>query len=71
MCNLNPTLCNIISPNNLLLNLYFENLTVELYVLKMYANFHANRSINSYFMYYFKLQKLQFKQLIDDMTIDL
>ena len=38
---------------------------------------HANqmlltiRYINSYFMHYFKLQKLEFKQLIDNMAIDL
>ena len=42
----------------------------------MHANFYTNqmlfaiRSINSYFMQYFKLQKLEFKQLIDDITID-
>ena len=29
------------------------------------------QSINSSFMYYFKLQKPEFIQLIDDMTIDL
>ena len=27
------------------------------------------QSLNSYFMYYFKLQKLEFKQLIAGMTI--
>ena len=38
---------------------------------------HANRMlftiryINSCFMHYFKLQKLEFKQLIDNMAIDL
>ena len=43
----------------------------------MHANFYDNqmlftiRSIISYFMYYFKLQKLEFKQLIDDIVIDL
>jgi len=49
-----------------------------LYVHNMHVNFHVNRmlftirSINSYFIYYFKLQKLEFKQLIDhDMVIDL
>ena len=61
---------NIISPNNLLLNLYFENLTIELYILyvfNMHANFYINQVlftiqfINSYFMQYFKLQKLEFK----------
>ena len=46
-----------------------------LYVLNMHVNFHANRmlftilSINSFFMHYFKLQKLEFKQLIDNITI--
>ena len=29
------------------------------------------QSINSYFIQYFKLQKLEFKQLIDDMAINL
>ena len=43
----------------------------------MYVNFYTNRtlfiilSINSSFMHYFKLQKVEFKQLIDDITIDL
>ena len=39
------TLNNITSPNYLLLNSYFENPTVELhvlYILNMFANFHAN-----------------------------
>ena len=58
------TLSNIMPLNNLLLNSYFGNLTVELcilYVLNMYFNFHAHHilftilSINSFFMYYFKL----------------
>ena len=72
---------NIITPlNNLLLNLYFKNLTIGLYVLyifNMYANFHINRllftirSINLIFMKYFKLPKLEFKQLIESMTINL
>ena len=62
------------------MNLYFENSTGGLhvlYVLNMHANFLSNQmlftiqSINSYFMHYFKLQKLEFIQLIDDMTIDL
>ena len=37
---------NVILPNNLLLNSYFENPTVELhflYGLNMHANFQANR----------------------------
>ena len=43
----------------------------------MHANFNTNqilftiRSINSYFLQYFKLQKLEFKKLINDMVIDL
>ena len=54
-------------PNNLLLNLYFENPTVSLhipYVLNMHVNFHANQMlfiicfINSFFVHYFKLQKI-------------
>ena len=39
-------LSNITPSNNLLLNLYFENPTVELYFiyfLNMHINFHANR----------------------------
>ena len=39
------TLSNVTPPNNLLLNSYFENPTVELhvlYVLNMHTNFHAN-----------------------------
>ena len=47
----------------------FENLTIGLhliYVLNIHANFDDNwmsftiQSINSYFMHYFKLQKLEF-----------
>ena len=43
----------------------------------MHANFYTNqmlftiRSINSYFIQYSKLQKLEFKKLINDMVIDL
>ena len=40
------TLKNITSPNNLLLNSYFEILTVGLHVmygLNMHVNFNANR----------------------------
>ena len=36
-------LSNVTSLNNLLFNLYFENSTIELYVLNMHANFHANQ----------------------------
>ena len=58
----------------------FDKFTAELhflYVLIMQANFHTKRIlfiirfINSSFMHYFKLQNLEFKQLIDDVTIDL
>ena len=64
----------------MLYNLYFENLTIilhVLYVLNIHANFHINwmlftiRFINSSFMHYFKLLKLEFKHLFDDMTINL
>ena len=64
------TLSNVTSTNNLLYNLYFENLTIELhilYVLNIHVNFYVNwmlftiQSINSYFMHYFKLQKFEFK----------
>ena len=40
------TLKNVTSPNNLLLNSYFENSIVELhvqYVLNIHANFHINQ----------------------------
>ena len=69
----------VMPPNNFFLNSYSENLTIELhdlYVLNVHANFHSNQvlftiwSINSSFMYYFKLQKFEFKQLIDDTTIN-
>ena len=62
------------------MNLYFKNSTIGLqvlYVINMHTNFHTNRmlfiirSINSSFIHYFKLQKLEFIQLINDMTIDL
>ena len=39
------TLSDVTSPNTLLFNSYFENPTVELYVLyvlNMHANFHAD-----------------------------
>ena len=70
---------NVTFPNNLLLNSYFKNLTIGsyvLYVLTMHANFHVNRmlfsiwSINSSFIHHFKLQKLEFKQLIIDVIIE-
>ena len=68
-CNSGVTLSNVTSPNNLLMNLYFENFTIGLhvlYVLNMHINFHINQMlfiiqfINSSFIYYFKLQKLEF-----------
>ena len=74
------TLSKVTPPNNLLLNSYFENLTVGLYILyvfNMHANFYTNqmlftiRFINSYVMQHCKLQKLEFKQLNDDITIGL
>ena len=64
------TLSNITPLNNLLYNSYFENPTIELhvlYVLNIHANFYVNwilftiRSVNSFFMHYFKLQKFEFK----------
>ena len=76
----NIPLSNVTIPNNLLMNLYFENFTIELhvlYILNMHTKFHINRmlftirSINSSFIRYFKLQKIKFIQLIDCMTIDL
>ena len=42
----------------------------------MHTNIHINqllftiRFIKSYFIHYFKLQKFEFKQLIDNVTID-
>ena len=57
-------LSNVTLPNNLLMNLYFENFIVKLhilYVLCMNAKFRTNQmlfiicSINSSFIYYFKL----------------
>ena len=40
------TLNNITQPNNLLLNLYFKNLTIGLHILhvfNMYVNFYINQ----------------------------
>ena len=74
------TLSNVTLSNNLLLNSYLENFTVGLYVLYVFdihANFYTNkmlftiRFINLYFMQYFKLQKLEFKKLINNMAINL
>ena len=42
------TLNKVTSPNNLFLNLYFENIIVGLhvlYVLNMHVNFYANRML--------------------------
>ena len=75
----NNVLYIITPPNNLLLNSYFKNFTVKLYilyVLNMHTNIHVNqllftiRFILSYFIYYFKLQKFEFKQSINNVTID-
>ena len=61
------------------MNLYFENSIIKLhvlYILNMHAKFHTNRmlftikSLNSSSIHYFKLQKLKFIQLIDNMNID-
>ena len=58
------TINNVTPLNNLLLNLYFENLTVGLlglYILNIYAKFYENQMliiiqfIISFSMYYFKL----------------
>ena len=61
---------NVTLSNNLLLNSYFKNSTIGLhvlYVLNMHTNIPVNQLlftiqfINSSFMHYFKLQKLEFK----------
>ena len=79
LIKVNYKLMRVTTPNSFFLNSYFENLTVglhDLYVLNVHANFHSNQvlftiwSINSSSMYYFKLQKFEFKQLIDDTTIN-
>ena len=79
LIKVNYKLMGVMPPNNFFLNSYSENLTIELhdlYVLNMHVNFHSNQMlftiwyINSSFMHYFKLQELEFKQLIDDTTID-
>ena len=58
------TINNVTPLNNLLLNLYFENLTVGLlglYILNIHAKFYENQMliiiefIISFSMYYFKL----------------
>ena len=70
------TLSNVTPLNNLLMSLYFENSIVGLHVLYV-LNMHANwilfiiRSTNSSFMHYFKLQKFEIIQLINDITIEL
>ena len=62
------------------MNFYFENSIIGLhvlYILNMHANFHTNqmlfiiRFLKLSFYALFKLQKLEFIQLIDDMTIKL
>lgn len=58
-----------------LLDSYFENLTSKLYVFNTHVKFHINwisftiQFVYSSFMYNFKLQKIEFKNLIDDITI--
>ena len=56
------------SINNFLLNLYFKNFTVRLYflyvetcILYVTPLLFIIRFINSYFIHYFKLKKLEFK----------
>ena len=56
------------SINNFLLNLYFKNFTIRLYVLYVETCIlyvipllFIIRFINSYFIHYFKLKKLEFK----------
>ena len=42
------SLSNVTLPNNLLLNSYFENLTIGLYILyvfNMHANFYTNQML--------------------------
>ena len=42
------SLSNVTLPNNLLLNPYFENLTIALYILyvfNMHANFYTNQML--------------------------
>ena len=57
------TLSNVTPPNNLLLNSYFKNFTIKLYVFNMHTNIHANqllftiRSINSFFSSLFQITK--------------
>ena len=56
--------------------MYFENLIIELYILyslNTYVNWMLFTIwfINLFFIHNFKLQKLKFKHLIDNITIDL
>ena len=66
--------------NKINITTYFENLTIELhvfYTVNSLVKFCVNQilftiwSISSYFMDNFKLQKLEFKQFIDNIVIDL
>ena len=56
---------------------YFENLNVKLYVLKTHVKFHVNQklfttqSINLFFMYNFDNKNSKFKELSDDIAIDI
>ena len=59
---------NVTPHNNILLYSYFETPTFGLrdqYVLNMLVNFHANQ------VHYFKLQKCEFRQLIEDIPLNL
>ena len=66
-------------PDNSVTSIVNNNSTIVglhvLYGLNIHANFHTNQIqftilfINSYFMHYFKLLKLESRQLINDMAI--
>ena len=66
--------------NKINITTYFVNLTIELhilYTLNAHIKFYVNRILftiwfmSLYFMYNFKLQKLEIKQFINDIAIDL
>ena len=61
------------------MTIYFENLIIALqvlYIFKKHVKFHVNqmlfntRSINLFFYVHFRLQKLKFKYLVDEIAID-
>ena len=69
----------VIPSNNFLLDWYFKNSIVGLYVyyvLSTHIKFRANQMLfiiwskNPYFMHNFKYKNMKFKHLIDDMVID-